>query len=106
MSIGGEQLIVGPYTATWNSVALGLIQGEGGLPTLTSIGKSKPVNSSNRWGNTKIDSVHLGREVMMDMILLEYLKGVAALWPFGTWGSLGTIGVLKYALAQPLVLTA
>lgn len=106
MAVGGEVLISGPYAATWNGVALGLTEGEGGLPTLTTMAKSKPVNSSNLYGATKIESVHLGADMTLEMILLEYLKGIAALWPFGTWGALGAVGTFKSALAKPLVLTA
>jgi hypothetical protein len=107
MSVGGEVLIVGPYTATWNGVALGLFQGEGGLPTITSVGKAKGIASTNLYGLTTIDSIHLGRDMFFDAILMEYLKGVAALWPFDDWMGLGLpVGTLKRALSQPLVLTA
>lgn len=108
MSVGGEVLISGAYTATWNGVSLGLFQGEGGLPTITSVGKSKPIASSNLYGNTTIDDIHLGRDMYFEAILMEYTKGLTSIWPFGSdWLSLGMpIGTLKRALARPLVLTA
>jgi hypothetical protein len=107
MSVGGESLISGPYTATWNGVGLGLFQGEGGLPTITSVGKAKGIASSNLYGLTQIDSIHLGRDMFFDAVLMEYTLGVSALWPFDDFYGLGLpVGTLKRALAQPLVLTA
>jgi hypothetical protein len=109
MSVGGETLISGPYTATYDGVALGLFQGEGGLPTLTSVGKAKGIASTNLYGLSTIDSIHLGRDMFFDAILMEYkATNIRVLWPFGNdWLSLGTpVGTLKRALAKALVLTA
>jgi len=108
MSVGGEVLISGPYTATYDGASLGLFQGEGGLPTLTSVGKAKGIASTNLYGLSTIDSIHLGRDMFFDAILMEYGKGIRVLWPFGSdWLSLGMpVGTLKRALSKALVLTA
>lgn len=105
MPAGGEVLIVGGYTVTWNGLSLGLIQGEEGVPMITQAPQSQPVNRTLRYGRSKIDSVHLGVDYTIEMILMEYLKGIAALTPWATWGLMGTPGMLKYNFAAALVLT-
>lgn len=111
MPIGGEVLLVGEYTVTWNSVALGLFQGEDGYPTLVPMPRSKPINRTSKYGFTKIDSIHLGTDYTLEMVCMEAskaysLSALSPLWPFGLLGALGIIGLLKYGLALPLVLTA
>lgn len=105
MPVGGETLIVGQYTVTWNAISMGLFEGEAGVPSIVQAPRSKAVNSTDKYGKTKIDSVHLGVDYTFEAVLMEYTKGLAAFWPFGTFGYLGTIGTLKYLLAKPLVLT-
>ena len=107
MSLGNEQIIVGAYLTTWNSVALGLYVGEEGVPTVYQIQRSKPLRSSDRWAGTKFDSIYQGKDYVFEGLLYEYLKGIAAFDPFGTaFGQLGTLAALKYTLAKPLTLTA
>jgi hypothetical protein len=105
--IGGESEIAGGYTVTWNSVALGIFQGEQDVPSIIRVPKSRPVNSTDRYGQSKIDSVHLGHDFMFEGVLMEYPKALPLLQMIETvWGRLGTIGALKFSAAQPLVLTA
>lgn len=107
MPVGGEQLIAGPYTCTWNGAPVGIFRGEEDVPTFVQQSRAQPVESTDRWGRTRIDSVHLGAAYFFQGVLMEYPKALPILWPFGVFGSvLGTIGVLKYQLSKPLVLTA
>lgn len=107
MPAGGESIIVGQYTVTWNSVAMGIMVGEEGLPTIYQFQRSKPINKTDKYGATKIDSVYLGKDYVAEYLCQEYKTGtIAAYDPYGSsFGLLGTIGRLKYNLAQALVLT-
>lgn len=108
MPVGGETLIAGPYVGTWNSVALGIFAGDGGLPTLEFASTSEPIGNTSAYGKTVIDEIYQGVNPTMSMTCEEYKAGpIAAFWPYhATLWRLGTIGVLMYTLAQALVLTA
>jgi hypothetical protein len=108
MPVGGETLVVGPYTATWNSVALGVFEGDAGLPSLEHQAAGEDVGNTSAYGRTVIDSVYLGANWFSSFTCIEYKAGpISAFWPYhATLGRLGTIGVLLYTLSQALVLTA
>jgi hypothetical protein len=107
MPVGGETIICGQYTVTWNSVALGIMQGDAGLPTIEHSYVEEPIANTDAYGKTVIDGVYQGVNVFASMTCMEYRAGsIAAWWPFSTLGRLGVIGRLLYDMSSPLVLTA
>jgi hypothetical protein len=106
--VGSETLVCGPYTATYGGVALGIFEGDGGLPTLEQQYAAEPVANTSAWGKVPIDDVYQGPTPSYAFTCLEYKAGpLAAFWPYhATLGRLGTIGVLMYSLASALVFTA
>ncbi len=104
---GSETIIVGPYNVTWNSVTVGMMEGEQGVPTLRQMTKAKRVDNTDRYGQTLLTAIDLGVEYEAHYTCMEYRAGsIAAFWPFGTFGRLGVIGKLYDAMAAPLVFTA
>lgn len=108
MPAGGETLICGEYTATYNSVALGIFEGDAGLPTLQQQSKAEPVANTSKYGKSTIDAIGQGADWFLQFVCLEYKAGpLAAFWPFNaTRGRMGVIGRLYYDLSLPIVLTA
>jgi hypothetical protein len=58
--VGSETLVCGPYTATYGGVALGIFEGDGGLPTLEQQYAAEPVANTSAWGKVPIDDVYQG----------------------------------------------
>lgn len=108
MSIGGEALVTGPYTCTWNAVALGVFQGDNDVPTIAKQLRGRKIESSDYWGMTPMDEIHLGAAYFFYGVLMEYSKALPIIEPFTTTLGLeiGVIGVLKRSLSKALVLTA
>lgn len=108
MPVGGEVLIVGEYTATYGGVALGIFEGDAGLPTLSQQTKAEPIANTSKYAKTTIDAIWQGADWFMQFTCLEYKAGPrVAFWPFhATLSALGAIGRLYYGMASPLVLTA
>lgn len=108
MPVGGEVLVAGPYTVTYGGVAIGIQEGDSGLPTLDQQYASEPVANTSAWGKVPIDDVYQGAVPTYSFTCLEYKAGpLAAFWPYhATLGRLGTIGVLMYSLAAAMVFTA
>lgn len=105
MAVGGEQLIAGQYTCTWNGASVGIFEGDEGCPSILSRALAKPVENTDRYGYARIDSVHLGYKYWFEGVLIEWPKAVPVFSPFGAWGNQGIVGMLKYQYAKPLVLT-
>ena len=107
MPVGSETIVAGSYSATWNSVALGLFENDAGLPVLEQQSSSEPV-MGGAYGKSVIDDVYQGLNVFIALTCMEYKSGpISAFWPYSaTLGRMGTIGVLMYTLSQALVLTA
>lgn len=108
MPVGSESLAAGAYTATWNSVALGIFEGDEGLPALEGPdAKSEPVNNTSLYGKMTIDEIYQGVDYFMSFTCLEWRAGVtAAFHPYSaTMGVVGVIARLLYDLSSPLVLT-
>lgn len=101
----GELMVAGQYVVTWNGLSAGIMEGEASVPTIAQAPKSKPVNSTDKYGGTKIESSHLGVDYQAEFVCLEYPLGIPIFWPFGAFGLLGVIGTFKSLLAKPLVLT-
>lgn len=108
MPVGSETLIAGAYTATFNSVALGVFEGDSGVPTLEHTMASEPVGNTSAYGKTVIDEIFQGANLFIAMTCIEYKAGpLAAFWPYhATLGRMGTIGRLLYDLSSALVLTS
>ncbi len=90
-------------------MALGLMQGDAGVPTLSHTNKAQPIDSTDAYGRATIDSIHLGIDWFIAFTAMEYSKaGVMAAWfPWhATLGKMGVIGRLYFSLAQALVMTA
>lgn len=108
MPINGETLIVGPYVATYNGTAVGIAEGDAGVPTLVQEHKGQPVDNTDRWGKSMIDWVHLGVNYRLQMTCMEYKTGsLTAFAPFAAvFGRHGTVGALGYtSFSAALVLT-
>lgn len=108
MSLGSEAFMVGQYAVTYNAIALGLMEGEEGVPTLIQRLLSKKINSSDKWGDMLIDAIRRGVDFQLKMVCLEALKASGAIWPFGSTQGLlvSPLGTLHTALAKTLVMTA
>lgn len=106
MPAGGEVLIAGEYTVTWNSVSVGMLEGDAGLPTIEQTTKAEAVDNTSTYGKSTIDAIKQGADWFASFTCLEYKAGsIAAFWPFGTPGLMGIISLLYFNLAAPLILT-
>lgn len=108
MAIGGAVFAAGRYSVVWNSLALGLMEGDSGLPTLSRINHAEPINNTDAYGKSIIGAIHQGADWACQFTCIEYQAAVlATLWPFSALlGTLGTIGEEYTDRAQSLVLTA
>ncbi|MDE2097165.1 MAG: hypothetical protein KGL39_07955 [Patescibacteria group bacterium] len=106
MPLGGEELIDGQYTVTWNSSAAGIMEGDAGVPTIEQVNYGEAVNNTDAYGKTTIDSIFQGADWFAQFTCLEAPKGLALFWPFGTFGTMGVIGRLYYGMAESLILAA
>ena len=103
-----EIFAVGPYSGTWNAVALGLT--EGGY-TITHSMKAEEINQSDLYGRTMLDYIWVGADVSCEFTCLAFTKGTPVLNPYTAslyqlWSTAKPIGTLASDLALPLVLTA
>lgn len=107
MPAGGESLLAGQYTVTWNSVSLGIMEGDQGVPTISQQTAAEMVGNTDAYGKSNIDGIYQGANWFAQFTCMEYRAGsIAAFWPYGTLGVMGTIGRLLYSLSAALVLTA
>lgn len=110
------QFIAGPYSATWNSVASGMLKT--GFEIRLKIEKNL-VEESQLYGRSVLDAVYAGANCFCGFTLIEWSKAVLTglLGPYGaaggnvlftTLGGLGTVGVMDSGsgYAKPLVLTS
>jgi|GEM_PF-6761323 len=94
-------LIVGRYTGTWNTLAMG--QTKEGFRTQHQILK-KPV-MGDAAAQARQDAVYQGMNLEISCVLLEYDGAAIAtiMWPNGgTKWTLGTVGLLDASGASPL----
>lgn len=100
----------GPYTATLNSVALGIMSGDGAK--LKFRPGRIPINNTSAYGDTLIDGIYRGvASCQLLVTFKEWNAAVqAAIWPWPSTpahdGTIGVIGALQSAQAKVLVLTA
>ena len=108
MPVGSETIICGQYTLTLGGTALGIMNGDEGVPTLEFVGPLvKPIDNTDAYGDMEIDGILRGVKVFAQMTCLEYKAGpIAAVWPYGTIGLAGVIGRLAYNVSAALVMTS
>jgi len=98
--------IAGPYTATWNSLALG--QAAEGYRVSHSFFKQLVTGDS--YAQAPQDEVYQGAEMFVQFRSIEYdAAGIAtAMWPYGAYLTMGQVGrvSVQQSLAMALVLTA
>lgn len=102
--------VPGVYTATWNSLSLGMV--EGGF-NIRYRDKEKAITNTSTYADTKIDGIYRGRDVFIDFVLKEWSANIRKLMmPYQSqsgntdFGKLGQIGQLASGVAQAFVLTA
>ena len=98
----------GPYTATYNAVAIGLTEDGYKLRLRPS---DQLINRSDTYGDTPIDYVWRGGSMRGMFTCMDFkTANLVALWPFNTFGILMNattpIGILASGIAKALVLTA
>jgi hypothetical protein len=96
--------IAGPYTVTYNSLALGILQ-DGiefeFLPTGDEI-------TGDNLGASVQDGVYRGGNLFLNFTIQEFNAAAAAsaMWPWAdALGKVGNIGALHTSFAKPVVLT-
>lgn len=107
MPAGSETLIAGQYTCTYSGTAMGIMEGDSGVPTIENTNHGEPVNNTDAYGKSTIDGIYQGGDYFAQFMCMEYKAGsIAAFWPFGALGVMGVIARLYYDMAAALVLTA
>ena len=93
----------GPYTATYKSVALGLVEG----PYVINKQAHAVDVRAQRHGQTIIEGIYAGGEAHVLVTPKEWNAAAReAMWPFdANFGELGVIGRLMSAIALALVIT-
>lgn len=98
--------IAGPYTATYKQLALG--QTADGFRLTHSF--FKRLITGDSYAQSPQDDVYQGAEMFCQFRLIEYNAAgtKAAMWPYGTYLTMGTVGRVskQQGLAGSLVLTA
>jgi len=105
---GGEIVLAGAYNVTWNGAAVGMMEGDAGVPTLEQTTHVESINNSTTYGKSTVEGFYQGADWFASYTCLEFRPGsIAAFWPYsGTMGLMGTISRAMTDLAQALVLTA
>jgi hypothetical protein len=108
MPAGGESILAGEYTLSYNAIALGIFEGDAGLPTLMQTNKGEMVAKTSKYGMSTLDGFYQGADWFAQFTCMEYLAGtLAAWWPFNpVRGVMGIIARRYYDMSAPLVLTA
>lgn len=97
--------IAGPYTVTYNSNSLGVIEDAPQIEVTPSVDGIVGDN----YADSIQDGVYRGGNMYCDMVLQEYnaAGALAAFWPFAdAFGKLGQVGTLLSSFAAALVFTA
>lgn len=108
MSAGGEIIIAGQYTVTYNAVATGIFFGDDGMPTVSQAIAAQMIDRTDAWGDTAIDGIYRGGNWFFNGVFLEYRSGTKSLFwpPHATIGRLGVIGRRLFDMSAALVMTA
>lgn len=106
-SINGATFIAGQYTVTYNGVAMGIMEGDDGVPTIEQTSHGEEIRNTDAYGKSLIDVIYQGADWFAQYMCMEYKAGpISAFWPFGAVGVMGVIGRIEQDLAAALVLTA
>ena len=107
MAAGGEVLIAGQYTTSYSSAAMGIMEGDSGVPTVSQSNEGENIGNTDKYGKAVIDTIYQGANHYAQFMCMEYKAStIAAWWPFGNQGIMGVIARLGFTMAAPLVLTA
>lgn len=109
MAIGSAVFIAGAYTITWNSLAIGICLGDEQSPLLEYTNLQKPIDNTDRYGRSIVETIYTGGNWFAQYTALEYKAGpLAVAFPFGASaaGVMGTIARLGSDIAQSLVFTS
>lgn len=96
-----DTFIAGPYTATYNSVGVGVT--ENGFE-LSQEASYQEISPSDAYGDTVLDLIYRGANVFLQYESKAYKAGsIAPAWPFAALGALGSAGTLMAGAGTPLV---
>lgn len=99
-----DTFIAGCYSGAYNAQDLGAQ--ENGF-TVRFQARGQEIGESDQWGESLVDLVYRGGRYQILVDSLTYKPGtIAAMWPWGAFGTAGTIGRLASAIARAVVLTA
>jgi len=110
-AVGSPVFAVGQYVCTYNSVAVGLFEGDDKCPTLVPTNKAFSVDNTDAFGKKTIERFNMGTDWQFKGTFIEWAAKVKTImFPFsaspGTPGLEGIIGKAYTDLAQVLVMTA
>ena len=93
----------GPYTATYNSNDVGIVEGPRRVQRSLEMGDMR----GDEYGQSVIDGVYQGGQVFVMMTFKEWTANIkSAIWPFDSdFGDMGVIGRIASNIASALVLT-
>lgn len=99
--------ITGPYSATYNAVGVGL--SKDGYRIMHDF-KAEVIDKSDLYGDTMLDYITRGANVMCNFTLIEFNKGTPILNPYTAalyraWATATPVGRLGSDLAQAFVMT-
>lgn len=101
-------IVAGPYTATWNSLACG--QSADGFRISHQF--FKRLVTGDKFAEAPMDAVYRGAEMFANFRLIEYNAAAIAtvMWPYGSFLTMGQVGRFDItgasAIAKSLILTA
>ncbi len=108
MAIGSAVFIAGAYTLTWNSLSIGICLGDEQSPLIEYTNFQKPVDNSDRYGRSLIETIYTGGNWVAQYTALEYKAAtISTSSPFGPGlGIMGIIARLGSDMAQSLIFTS
>lgn len=108
MSAGGEIFLAGQYLVTWDSLDMGIMEGDSGVPTIEQINHAELINNTDAYGKSLIDGIYQGADFSAMFMCMEYREGSkGAWWPFDPIvATMGVIARLLYDMSSALVLTS
>jgi hypothetical protein len=103
----GPVWVAGSYSVTWNSLALGVMQGSEQSPAIEQQRFGELIDNTNAFGRTPIGQISQGGAAFFQCTMLEYKANtVQTLWPYTDVGYVPDVGTDDWDNAKSLVLTA